>query len=826
MNHLYAKSNGERLRDHTQKVLDSVKRIKDQISTDNRVFSKGFWNYLELAAFIHDFGKASRNFQEYVKQFIENENIERKTGMNELIPHSSLSPVLSNWFEWEITDDWREVILSAVFFHHDRSKLYNILTEGKTGNLSESELDALKKEFENFGPEYTARITKELKRINYRFLNFLIAPENIFIRNTIGNEQPESRHHQRNYIFLKGLLHRADHFASSLPKGVFDVSDIEIKPLDADKVEKNVLYEINKERDNHEKLQKQNLWQFRKLKDGVIHGENTILIGSTGIGKTEFAFLWGTGKKMLFTLPMRTMTDQIYKRAKSIFGDNVGLLHSSAVAALPGILKGKKEIETSEIESHINLARNLSYPVIISTGDQLLNVALKYPTYEKIMATMGYSNLIIDEIQAYSPETSAVIVKTIEEVAALGGRFLLMTATLPGYIKDEIINRTGLDGKSILSVYSKKGEEDTTKNKIHLKEIDGSEKDKTRQSLKIEEDIFLSTVKEILKNHVGKKVLITINTVKNSQNVYSHLTSDKKLLDELSIKKENVLLIHSRFIGKHREEKVGRVTNSNMKDKDLPENKILISTQVIEASVNIDYDILITELAALDSLIQRMGRVNRNRGEYETGKGDVYIIDGFLRGADRVYTQNTLPLTSGLLRKYTGKTISEKEKEKLVKEYYTHTDYEKIIDQFKKNMHALDHLLLASSKREAQRIFREVNTVTIIPREFIEEFVSQCESIIRDEKKFKIDIRKLLLDYSTSIRFTDFSKINTVELGTYISDNRNVDKFMKSFQLKRFFKGYYAIADNFRWIYDEEIGLREKGMGKISKKDENKGNIL
>ena len=825
MNHLYAKSNGERLRDHTQKVLESVRRIKDQISTDNQVFLADFWNYLELAAFIHDFGKASQNFQDYVKQFIENENSERKIDLNELIPHSSLSPVLSNWFEWEMTDDWREAVLSAVFFHHDRSKLYNILTEGETGSLSESELEALKKEFENFGPEYTALITKELKRINYRFFNFLIAPENIFIRNTNGNEPVESRYYKRNYIFLKGLLHRADHFASSLPAEVFDVNDIEIKPQEADKVEQQVLYEINKEIDKQEKLQKQNLWQFRKLQDGVIKGENTILIGSTGIGKTEFAFLWGSGKKMFFTLPMRTMADQIYKRAKSIFGDNVGLLHSSAVAVLPEILKERTEIETSEIESHINLARNLSYPVIISTGDQVLNVALKYPTYEKIMATLGYSNLIVDEIQAYSAETSAVIVKTIEEVARLGGKFLLMTATLPGYIKDELVNRTGIDEKSILSVYSKKGEDDTTKNRIHLKEIEGSEKNTKDDSLKIEEDIFLRSVKEILKNHLGKKVLITINTVKNSQKVYSGLTSDEKFLEELSITKENVLLLHSRFIGKHREEKVAGITRTDIKDKGYTENKILISTQVIEASVNIDYDILITELASLDSLIQRMGRVNRNRGEYETGKGDVYIINGFLRGSERVYTLNTLPLTSNFLRKYAGKTISEKEKETLVKDYYTHKDYDKIIDQFKKNMHALDHLLLASSKQDAQRIFREVNTVAIIPKEFIEEFVSQCESIVRDERKFKIGMRKLLLDYSTSIRFTDFRKINTVELGTYISDNRNFDKFIKFIQLKRFLKGYYSIADNFRWIYDKEIGLRERSAGKRTKIGENKGNI-
>jgi CRISPR-associated endonuclease/helicase Cas3 len=441
------------------------------------------------------------------------------------------------------------------------------------------------------------------------------------------------------------------------------------------------------------------------------------------------------------------------------------------------------------------------------------------------MATLGYSNLIIDEIQAYSPETSAVIVKTIEETTAVGGNFLLMTATLPEYIRTKIIERTKQATCSELTIFSKQGEKDISKNKIHLVDNGNAIDGQTEKDLKSDPREFSNTVKNILKQHPGKRVLITINTVKNSQQLYSSIIDDQELLNSLSIDWENVLLLHSRFIGKHREEKVRRITECDESDKDLSVIKILITTQVIEASVDIDYDILISELAALDSLIQRMGRVNRNRGDYSQGKGDAYIINGFLSGAQYIYKWETMPLTSGLLKNLNGKTFSEKEKEKLIREFYTNDKYKKVIEQFNKNMHALDNLLLASSKREAQRIFREVNSVTVIPLEQIGDFENEFLSVIRDEKNFRIKIRKLLLDYSTSIRFTDFINMHYVELGTHPSKNEQFEKFKKKLKLKNFFRGYYVITDKSQWEYNEGFGLMKK-EGKEGKKSEPTGRIL
>lgn len=816
MNSLYAKHNGENLYQHTKKVLDGVKRLKKALTSANEIFTDDFWKYLEYAAVAHDFGKAHHAFQDYIKRFIKDEKGDEKSSpkrqdIDLKIPHSLMSPIFFNWFGLDITDEWRKIILSAIVFHHDRSEIYNLLSGGNIPPATAEELAALKYEFRDLLREYDSLLASDIKTINRRFTKFLLAPQNVILNDSLAGEKMFDFAYRKRYIFFKGLLHRADHFASSLEKDDDDVENIEIEPLPIAEIETALQTEISSSAKIGMNLKE--TWQYKKLHEKNLNGKNTILIGATGIGKTEFAFLWAAGKKLFFTLPMRTMTNEIFKRAAKVFDKKrVGLMHSSAAAVLPGILHNVKEGETADVEWHISLSRNLSYPVIVSTGDQVLNVSLKYPTYEKIMSTLGYSNLVIDEIQAYSPETSAIIVKTIEDVVRLGGKFLLMTATLPEYIKKEIIERTNIPEQDIFTILSKQGDKDIIKNKIYLEKADDNKKeekpDKTGKTEKDKDlDAFYQKVREIILQNRDKKILVTINTVRNAQQIYKRIKDDAPLLSGLFIKPGNVMLIHSRFIGRDREAKINQLISKKVKTEK-PEIKILVSTQVIEASVNIDFDILITELAPLDSLIQRMGRVNRNRGEFseEKGQGLVYIIDKILPGSDKIYKGVTLKLTGKFLNEESihNRALSEEKKLELLDKYFTDKDYDEIEKQFRKNLDAMDNLLLASSKSEAQRIFREVNSVTIIPKELIKEFSGKLAKTGIN----KFDIRKLLLDYSLSIPYNSSFYVSKVDLGRYIAD-QDRDRFTdlrKRFNIRRFFNGYFVVRDK-NWLYNGEIGF-------------------
>lgn len=91
--------------------------------------------------------------------------------------------------------------------------------------------------------------------------------------------------------------------------------------------------------------------------------------------------------------------------------------------------------------------------MIVSTGDQFFPYALRPPGYEKIYATFSYSRLVIDEVQAYDPKAAAIIVKFIEDVVCMGGRFLLMTATLPKFIQESIKKSLGENQYRLVNLY-------------------------------------------------------------------------------------------------------------------------------------------------------------------------------------------------------------------------------------------------------------------------------------------------------------------------------------------------------------------------------------
>jgi len=127
---------------------------------------------------------------------------------------------------------------------------------------------------------------------------------------------------------------------------------------------------------------------------------------------------------------------------KYLENDNVGLLHSDAdLKIFEQSYSDHLKYDTESFRTY-ELSHQLSLPAIISTGDQFFPYALRPPLYERIFAKFAYSRLVIDEIQAYDPKSAAIIVKFIQHIYNMGGKFLLMTATLPEFIKNEIDKRT------------------------------------------------------------------------------------------------------------------------------------------------------------------------------------------------------------------------------------------------------------------------------------------------------------------------------------------------------------------------------------------------
>ena len=567
---------------------------------------------IKIAILYHDFGKVIPKFQIEKLGNKDYEPFDVSYG----IPHSIFSIF---WIDEEKVKEMikdeniLKFIISAVAYHHWRDSFENIIHNrdenlrkfiDKVLNEWKEKLEKnLKNEFQNFYDNGLKELIKEIK-LNENLLkevknecyvyeyaipsyNFDYYP----VRATLTGNFDD----YKKWILISGFLQRCDHFASFCEEEKEDLSKIEIDQIDFNSVKDGIKQKI--------KANENQIWQIQKVQNNL--DKNIILIAPTGYGKTEFAFLWAAGNKFFYTLPLRSAVNQIFERAKEIFGeDKTGILHSDADVYLL-----EKEGDVGDTTKLYELTRVLSYPSIISTGDQFFPYALRPPGFEKVFATFSYAKLIVDEVQVYDPKACAIIVSFIEWICKMDGRFLLMTATLPEFVKKEIEEKIGNDKIELINIYDEKKEDfrKIIKHKIKICLIN-NEKDKFDLS---------NSLDEIIKQaQSGKRVLVILNTVRQAQNVYQKLTNANPNL------KDKIFLLHSRFTLEDRRKKETELIErefKNPKSQNENEGKILIATQVVEASLDIDVDVLFTEMCPLDSLVQRMGRVLR-RYFYRDGK--------------------------------------------------------------------------------------------------------------------------------------------------------------------------------------------------------------
>ena len=158
----------------------------------------------------------------------------------------------------------------------------------------------------------------------------------------------------------------------------------------------------------------------------------------------------------------------------------------------------------------------------------------------------------------------------------------------------------------------------------------------------------------------------------------------KDQLTSLHLNHDKLLLYHSRFIEKHRTDKEIRIMHA-VDDK---EGFIAITTQVVEVSLDIDYDILFTQLAPLDALVQRFGRVNRKGSKSITEPNVLVYTYG---DKDRlVYGEDNLKNANDIVETYlAGKTPSEEQIIQLIDLQYPK---ESTLDAFKKNRKTLEQI--------------------------------------------------------------------------------------------------------------------------------------
>jgi Predicted helicases len=332
----------------------------------------------------------------------------------------------------------------------------------------------------------------------------------------------------------------------------------------------------------------------------------------------------------------------------------------------------------------------------------------------------------------------AVIIKGLEEISNLGGKFCLMTATMHPFIKEHLKDKAEI----LEPVFNPE-----KKHKIKL--VD-----------KTVDEMVDFVIKEYQK---GKKVLILTNTVRKAQEVYKALKDSKQPIQ--------FHLLHSLYIQKTKREKEMQIQNTT-------EPVIWISTQIVEASLDIDYDLLITELSTADSLIQRMGRVYRKIGRTITpdSQPNIIICTKEPSGKGKVYDKEIMDYTLRELKNYDEKILTEEIKQEIVSNVF---DLERIKNtnfykKFDKNMKLLEYGFMADSKSEAQDIFRDIMNLSVIPKVIFDENQEKInallEKIRQKDKIEKIKAIGELNDFTVSAQFYRVKNIIPLDKEIFLSD--------------------------------------------------------
>ncbi|GIU72007.1 MAG: CRISPR-associated helicase Cas3 [Candidatus Nitrosocaldaceae archaeon] len=335
-----------------------------------------------------------------------------------------------------------------------------------------------------------------------------------------------------------------------------------------------------------------------------------IIEAPTGYGKSTITATlalkaYKEYSKLIIAFPLRTLLEDQYSKLSKVIGDYRVL--------------GKRYMHEQD-------SRYLIKPITLTTIDTLAltmfgiapedlsNVVKNFNEWTGTIqgstghylfswASVALSDIILDEVHLLSDSTKSLsfLLALIEHVIINDQKIVLMSATIPNALKNNLDNALNRYSKRVLWLRFNEC--------IDNDFIDNRKKKSYEVIVKELGNNKLNVIKSWIDAGVKtgkKKVLVIFNTINDAIELYEDLKKGY----------ENCLLLHSRFSDKDREYK-----NELLQKVKHNDNYIIISTQVVEAGVDISSDLFISELAPANSLIQRFGRFLR----YDEHEGLSYV---------------------------------------------------------------------------------------------------------------------------------------------------------------------------------------------------------
>lgn len=321
---------------------------------------------------------------------------------------------------------------------------------------------------------------------------------------------------------------------------------------------------------------------------------HTLVQAPTGAGKTDF-LLRRCRNRVFYTLPFQASINAMYRRIREDLGGtgasvDVRRLHAASRIEIDD-LPDELEPEDAALQEFPGAS------VKVMTPHQMASVVFGMSGHEVTALDIAGQDVILDEVHVYNGPSQAMVVEIVKTLAHLGCRVHIGTATIPDALAELLTDVLG--GEKNVCPVTLSGEVLDSFNRHVVHKLG-------------DEDAARAQVRDAVAG--GQRVLFVSNRVSRAQERFRWVD------DNLVVPS---MLIHSRFRRKDR-----AALEKNIDEFEQQSGPCVVcATQVVEVSLDISFDCMVTDAAPLDSLVQRFGRVNRRRNADTIGTlKPVYVV--------------------------------------------------------------------------------------------------------------------------------------------------------------------------------------------------------